>query len=234
MNNTPDHSWTISINEAKKLQNDLAQKIKICHLPLKITRVAGFDVSYLKEENVLIAGMVIIDYPSLSLYDSFIITDQINFPYIPGYLSFREAPVLLKLIEKYRQLADVFIFDGHGIAHPRGLGIASHLGVLINKPSIGCAKKKLVGDYQLPNLKKGAHEDLIYKNNIIGQVLRTKDNVKPVFVSIGHRTILDEATEFILSCTDKYRLPEPTRLAHNAVYNYRKSLIINNEVNKEF
>ena len=225
MNNTPGLSWTITINEAKKLQSDLAQKIKICHLPLKITRVAGFDVSYLKEENVLIAGMVIIDYPSLSLYDSFVITDQINFPYIPGYLSFREAPVLLKLIEKYQQLADVFIFDGHGIAHPRGFGIASHLGVLINKPSIGCAKKKLVGDYQLPDPKKGAREDLIYKDNIIGQVLRTKDNIKPVFVSIGHRAILDEATEFILSCADKYRLPEPTRLAHYAVYNYRKSLI---------
>jgi deoxyribonuclease V len=225
MDNTPGHSWTITINEAKKLQSDLARKIKICHLPLKITRVAGFDVSYLKEDNVLIAGMVIIDYPSLTLYDSFVITDQINFPYIPGYLSFREAPVLLKLIENYRQLADVFIFDGHGIAHPRGFGVASHLGVLTDKPSIGCAKKKLIGDYKPPDLKKGSHEDLIYKDNIVGQVLRTKDNVKPVFVSVGHRAELDEATEFILSCAHKYRLPEPTRLAHNAVYNYRKTLI---------
>jgi len=225
MNNTPDQSWNISIDEAKKLQNSLARKIKICNLSTKIKRVAGFDVSYLKEENILIAGMVIIDYPSLNFRDSFVITDQINFPYIPGYLSFREAPVILKLIEKHHQQADIFMFDGHGIAHPRGIGIASHLGVLTNRPSIGCAKKKLVGDYDPPDLYKKSSTDLIYKGKIIGKVLRTKDNVKPVFVSVGHLVSLDEATHFVLNCTGKYRLPEPTRLAHNTVYNYRKSLI---------
>ena len=225
MDNTPGHSWNITIDEAKKLQYDLARKIKKHKLPSNIKRVAGFDVSYLKEKNILIAGMVIIDYPSLNLYDSFIITDQINFPYIPGYLSFREAPVLLKLIEKHQQQADVFIFDGHGIAHPRGLGIASHLGVLTNKPSIGCAKKKLIGDFQIPKLDKGASTDLIYKGDILGKVLRTKYKVKPVFVSVGHLVSLQEAVSFVLSCTTTYRLPEPTRLAHNTVYNYRKSLI---------
>jgi deoxyribonuclease V len=225
MDNTPEHSWNITLDEAKKLQNSLARKIELCHLPSKIRRVAGFDVSYLKEENILIAGMVIIDYPSLNFCDSFVITDQINFPYIPGYLSFREAPVLLRLIEKHHLQADIFMFDGHGIAHPRGLGIASHLGVLINRPTIGCAKKKLVGDYKLPDLKKESSTDLVYKGEIIGRVLRTKDGVKPVFVSIGHRALLDEATELVLNCTSKYRLPEPTRLAHKTVYNYRKSLI---------
>jgi deoxyribonuclease V len=225
MDNTPDHSWYITLDEAKKLQNSLARKIKICHLPSKIKRVAGFDVSYLKEENMLIAGMVIIDYPSLNFCDSFVITDQINFPYIPGYLSFREAPVLLKLIEKHPKKADVFLFDGHGVAHPRGLGIASHLGVLTNMPSIGCAKKKLIGDYELPDTKKTSSTDLVYKGEIIGKVLRTKAGVKPVFISVGQRTSLEQATEFVLSCTTTYRLPEPTRLAHNTVYNYRKSLI---------
>ena len=116
MDNNPGHSWNITIDEAKKLQNSLAGKIKKCQLPSNIKRVAGFDVSYLIEENILIAGMVIIDYPSLNFCDSFEITDQINFPYIPGYLSFREAPVLLKLIEEHYQKADIFLFDGHGWA----------------------------------------------------------------------------------------------------------------------
>ena len=225
MDNTPDDLWNINLDEAKKLQNSLAQKIKICRLPKNIKRVAGFDVSYLKEKNLLIAGMVIIDYPSLNFYNSFVITDQISFPYIPGYLSFREAPALLKLIEKYHQQADIFIFDGHGIAHPRGLGIASHLGVISNKPSIGCAKKKLVGDYKLPFYKKGSYTELIFKDSTIGNVLRTKDKIKPVFISVGHLVSLEEATQFVLSCTGKYRIPEPTRLAHNTVYKYRKSLI---------
>jgi len=225
MNSTPVHSWNITIDEAKKLQIGLAQKITICRLPSNIRRVAGFDVSYLKEENILIAGMVIIDYPSLNFCDSFIITDQINFPYIPGYLSFREAPVLLKLIEKHHKQADIFLFDGHGIAHPRGLGIASHLGVLSNSPSIGCAKKKLVGEYHLPAHKKGSFTDLVFKDEIIGKVLRTKDGTKPVFISVGNLVSIEEATQFVLNCTTKYRLPEPTRLAHKTVYNYRKTLI---------
>ena len=225
MESTLSHSWDVSLNKAKVLQNGLAKKIKTRRLPSKIKRVAGFDVSYLKENNILIAGMVIIDYPSLNFYDSFVITDQINFPYIPGYLSFREAPVVLKLIKKYHHLADVFIFDGHGLAHPRGLGIASHIGVLTNEPSIGCAKKRLVGDYITPDIKKGSTTDLEYKGKIVGKVLRTKHNTKPVFVSVGHLVSLEEATQFVLSCVSKYRIPEPTRLAHIIVSNYRKNLM---------
>jgi deoxyribonuclease V len=149
MDSTLGHSWNITLNEAKVLQNSLVKRIKFCHLSSNMKRVAGFDVSYLKEKNTLIAGMVIVDYPSLNFHDSFVITDQINFPYVPGYLSFREAPVILKLIEKHNHLPDVFIFDGHGIAHPRSFGIACHIGVLTDKPSIGCAKKRLVGEYKI-------------------------------------------------------------------------------------
>jgi len=228
MDSTPGHSWNITLDEAKVLQNSLAQKIKIRHLPSSIKRVAGFDVSYLKEKNTLIAGMVIIDYPSLNFQDSFVITDKINFPYVPGYLSFREAPVILKLIEKYVHLADIFIFDGHGIAHPRGFGIASHIGVLTNQPCIGCAKKRLIGEYKIPDANKGSNTDLVYKGNIVGKVLRSKDNIKPLFVSIGHLAMLDEAMRFILSCTGKYRLPEPTRMAHLTVTKFRKSMISQN------
>ena len=128
------------------------------------------------------------------------------------------------MIEKHQNLADVFVFDGHGIAHPRGLGIASHIGVLINRPCIGCAKKRLVGEFSLPDPQKGSNSDLIYRKEIIGKVLRTKNNVKPVFVSIGNLVELDEATQFILNCTGKYRLPEPTRLAHLTVSQFRKSI----------
>ena len=225
MDSTPGHSWNITLSEAKVLQNSLAQNIKMRHLPSNIKRVAGFDVSYLKEKNTLIAGMVIIDYPSLDFHDSFVITDQINFPYVPGYLSFREAPVILKLIEKHNHLADVLIFDGHGIAHPRGFGIASHIGVLTNEPSIGCAKKRLIGEFSPPDIKRGSSTDLVFKGDIVGKVLRTKDNTKPIFVSVGHLVLLDEATQFVLNCTAKYRLPEPTRLAHNTVYSYRKTIM---------
>ena len=221
MEHDQDHPWKVTIKEAKELQKSLSQKIIICKLPPTINRVAGFDISYLKQENTLIAGMVVLDYPSLNLRDSYIITDQIDFPYIPGYLSFREAPVLLKLIAKYSDLAQVFIFDGHGIAHPRGLGIASHIGVLVDKPCIGCAKKKLIGEYSIPENERGAYSDLIYKKRIVGKVLRTKKNVKPIFVSIGNLVTLNQATQFILNCTQKYRLPEPTRLAHLTVSQYK-------------
>ena len=219
------HSWKITLNEAKELQKSLEKEIKICQMPDTIHQVAGFDISYLKEKNRLIAGMVILGYPTLDLIDSFIITDHIRFPYIPGYLSFREAPVLLRLIESHYKLADIFVFDGHGIAHPRGFGIASHIGVLTDLPCIGCAKKKLVGNFVSPGDQKGDITDLIYKERVVGKVLRTRNNIKPVFVSIGHRVSLNGATKFILDCTGKYRLPEPTRLAHRLVTAYRKKLV---------
>jgi deoxyribonuclease V len=135
------HAWEMSVDQAREIQSDLAKKITIKPLPENLSTVAGFDVSYQNKDNILIAGMVILAYPSLDLIESYYIKDKIKFPYIPGYLSFREAPALLNLIESYAKDVDVFIFDGHGIAHPRGLGIASHIGVLTDIASIGCAKK---------------------------------------------------------------------------------------------
>jgi deoxyribonuclease V len=217
MTKNQNHSWQISINEAKELQKRLARRIKVCNLPMYIHKIAGFDVSYLNNRDMLIAGMVILEYPSLKILERFVITDRITFPYIPGYLSFREAPPLIKLIDEYSKEIDIFIFDGHGIAHPRGFGIASHIGVLINKPSIGCAKKKLVGEYEMPAPEKGSHSDLVYKGQIVGKVLRTRKEKKPVFISIGNRVNLNQATELILKCSEKYRIPEPTRRAHHLV-----------------
>ncbi len=221
------HPWNVTLEEARELQSHLSRQIKETVLPSTIRQVAGFDVSYLKERNLIIAGMAILGYPSLDLIDQFLLTDRIPFPYIPGYLSFREAPVLLKLIRQNCDLADIYVFDGHGIAHPRGLGIASHIGVMVQKPSIGCAKKKLIGQYDEPMMTKGAISPLIYQDRIVGNVVRTKNNIKPVYISIGNRISLKDATEFILTCTNKYRIPEPTRQAHICVTNYRKKLLSN-------
>ena len=211
------HEWRISIDRAKSVQIDLAKKVTTKKLPSSISKIAGFDVAYLKNENILIAGMVVLAYPSLSIIASHILKGPISFPYIPGFLSFREAPALLNLIEEYGSDVDVLLFDGHGIAHPRGLGIASHIGVLTEKCSIGCAKKRLIGTFNMPACDKGSTEDLIYKDRKVGMVVRTKNDIKPIFISVGHLAELDSAVRLVLSCCRGYRLPEPTRLAHLTV-----------------
>jgi deoxyribonuclease V len=210
-----------TIDEAKNIQRQLAQNVSICKLPSTIRVVAGFDVSYLIDRNILIAGMAALDYPSLNILDSRIITDSIVFPYIPGYLSFREAPALLRLIAEYKKEIDIYVFDGHGLAHPRGLGIASHIGILIEKPSIGCAKKRLIGTYRMPATARGSKSNLMYQGKIVGQVIRTKTNIKPIIVSVGNQANLDQATDLILNCCTKYRIPEPTRQAHLLVSKYK-------------
>ena len=211
------HAWQMTIDQAREVQSDLAKKITIKPLPENLSTIAGFDVSYLDKENTLIAGMVVLAYPSLELIESYHIKDEIKFPYMPGYLSFREAPALLQLIESNSHFVDVYMFDGHGIAHPRGLGIASHIGVLNDICTIGCAKKKLVGNYTNPGLHKGDTSDLEYKRNVIAKVICTRNNVKPVFVSVGNNVNLNDAANLVLKCCTRYKLPEPTRLAHNLV-----------------
>jgi deoxyribonuclease V len=218
------HAWKMSIDQARETQSDLAKKITIKPLPENLSTIAGFDVSYQNKENVLIAGMVVLAYPSLERIESHHIKDKINFPYIPGYLSFREAPALLKLIESYAKDVDIFIFDGHGVAHPRGLGIASHIGVLTGIASIGCAKKRLVGTYSPPGLKKGDTSDLEYKGEVVARVICTRENIKPVFVSIGNNVSLDDAATLVLRCCTQYKLPEPTRLAHQLVTRAKQNI----------
>jgi deoxyribonuclease V len=216
------HAWNIDLKEAREIQSYLAQKVKHTSTERSIQYIAGFDIAYCKASKIAVAGMVVLSYPSLEIIDQTVQTHEISFPYIPGFLSFREAPALMALIDLYHKPIDLFVFDGHGIAHPRGLGIAAHIGVLMDKSAIGCAKKKLVGNYEMPDNKVGASRPLIYKEKIIGQVLRTKVNVKPVFVSVGHLISLEAASALILDCVHRYRLPEPTRLAHNLVSSYRK------------
>ena len=219
------HNWKITPKEAVEIQNSLSEKVTFQKLPDKISTIAGFDISYHYKNNKMVAGVVVLDYPSLKEVDKYFNINSINFPYIPGLLSFREAPSVIELINKYNIHADVYIFDGHGIAHPRRLGLAAHIGVLMDIVSFGCAKKRLVGEYKEPNFTKGSISDLMYQNRILGKVLRTKHKVKPVFISVGNHSNLEELPEFVLSCTSKYRIPEPTRLAHNAVTEFKQKYI---------
>lgn len=216
------HDWDINPKNAIAIQNQLAQNVIFQNIPNTISTIAGIDVSYSYDDNKMIAGIIILDYPSLSEIDRYFYVKDISFPYIPGFLSFREAPAIVEMIEKYSIKSDIFFFDGHGIAHPRGLGIAAHVGVLLNISSLGCAKKKLVGDYEIPDNYRGAFSGLLYKGNTIGYVLRTKINVKPIYISVGNLLKLHELPELVLNCTKKYRIPEPTRLAHLAVTNYKR------------
>ena len=147
--------------------------------------------------------------------------ERVSFPYVPGLLSFREAPPLLKAFEKLSQSPDLAIFDGQGIAHPRGIGLASHLGLFLDVPTIGCAKSRLVGEHEPVGMEKGEMSDLIYKGESVGRVLRSKRDVKPLFVSPGHRISQDRAAEIVLSCCRGYRFPEPIRRAHLKVNELR-------------
>ncbi len=215
----------LSLAEASRIQHELAARVSTKGFPATINTVAGFDISYQLNQNRLIAGIVLFAFPSLEVISHHFYTDTIQFPYIPGYLSFREAPALLHLIKEYGSGADIFIFDGHGIAHPRGLGIAAHIGVLTGKPAIGCAKKKLVGQYREPGNDRGASSILYYKEQDVGRVIRTRSSTKPVFISIGNRCDIDSAVRLIMDCTTKYRIPEPTRIAHNFVTAYKKEIL---------
>lgn len=180
--------------------------------PLRL--VAGVDVGVLEDGRVR-AAVAVLDYPGLTLVESALAVQQAALPYVPGFLSFRELPPVLEALDKLSRAPDLLACDGQGIAHPRGFGIASHLGVLTDMPSIGIAKSRLVGRYDEPGLERGSRSPLTYHRKQIGWVLRTRTGVKPVFVSPGHRVDLEGCADLALSLTPKYRLPETTRQAHN-------------------
>jgi deoxyribonuclease V len=180
----------------------------------KVTLVAGVDVSV--RDSISRAAVVVMHYPDLEIVETVTAPMPTPLPYIPGLLSFREGPVLETAFQNLVRVPDVFIFDGMGIMHPRRLGIAAHMGLWLNKPTVGCGKSKLLGDFAEPGQDKGDASPLIYRGEQLGVVLRTRTKVKPVFISPGHLIDLDSAVRLILNCTPKYRLPEPVRAAHNA------------------
>ena len=206
------------IDRAVALQNELRKKIRIeddFNTPIRI--IAGVDVSYNVKDNLTHAFVVLIDARTLQPIAHVVASKNTDFPYIPGFLSFREIPTILEALKKLPQeldmRPDLLMVDGQGIAHPRRMGIAAHLGVVTDMPSIGVAKSKLAGNYTMPGPQKGDASPLTYRNEIIGAVLRSRDDVKPLFISPGHRVSVDSAVKIVTSCIVKHRLPEPTRLA---------------------
>jgi len=190
--------------------------------------IAGIDCAFSRDGERILAVVIVLRPPQFEIVETVSASRKVTFPYIPGLLSFREAPVCLAAVEKLQTQPEVFMIDGQGIAHPRRLGLAAHLGLFLDQPTIGCAKSRLTGTYEEPPLEKGGYsllKDAKRKQNtqseIIGAVVRTRTNVKPVFVSVGHKCLLEDAIGVVLDCAVKYRLPEPTRLAHQAVSNLK-------------
>ena len=214
-------SWDVSPGEGIELQRQLKKRIDLTPFKGMPEKIAGADVSYDKGSNLFFAGIVVLSFPGMEIIDEASARGKVDFPYIPGLLSFREGPLLIEAFGMLETVPDLIIFDGQGIAHPRGLGIASHLGILLNIPSIGCAKTKLWGDYIEPAREKGSRSPLTMKGEEIGAVVRTKSGVKPLFVSPGHLVDMRGSVDIVLTCSKKYRLPEPTRQAHLLVNRLR-------------
>jgi deoxyribonuclease V len=211
----PRHAWDLSPSEAIALQNELRHEVVFRPLDLDSIRlVAGVDVSV--KDNRSHAAIVVVTFPDFRPVDSATAERATPFPYIPGLLSFREGPVLQEAFEKLRAEPDVFLFDGMGIAHPRRIGIASHMGLWLQRPTVGCGKTLLCGRYQSLGIEKGSAAPLVDKGETIGIALRTRSGKNPIFVSPGHLADIPSAAELVLRCSPKYRLPEPIRLAHKA------------------
>ena len=213
------HEWNLSYTEARGVQAQLAGRVRLVPLKSEPKVIAGLDCAFSKDGKRILAAVVVLGRgdASFELVETASASMDVTFPYIPGLLSFREAPVCLAAIEKLENEPDVFLVDGQGIAHPRRLGLAAHLGLFLDSPTIGCAKSRLTGTFAEPALEKGAHQPLYDGDEIIGAVVRTRTNVKPLFISVGHRCTLEDAIGLTLACAVRYRLPEPTRLAHQTV-----------------
>jgi len=208
------HQWNVSVEKAAAIQRELAQKVITEDTFDTIRYVAGTDVGFEENNTISRAAIVVVSLPELSVVEYSIVRAPVTFPYITGFLSFRELPVLLEAWKKLKKKPDLVLCDGQGIAHPRRLGIASHLGVLLDIPSIGVAKTHLIGKYEEPPIEKGSWTPMIDRGEAIGAVLRSRSNVKPLFISPGHRISTETAVAYVLQCTTKYRLPETTRLSH--------------------
>ncbi|MDI6718407.1 MAG: deoxyribonuclease V [Methanomicrobiales archaeon] len=203
-------------DEAIALQLQLKERVRIGDAvdPGTIRSIAGADVSYARDGGTGYAAVVTFTYPQIEFQNGVCAASGIRFPYIPGLLAFREVPILLEAFSQLEEAPDVVLFDGHGVAHPRGFGIASHMGVLLDTPSIGVAKRILTGRFSDPPLTRGSASPIRSDGNVIGMAVRTSERAAPVFVSVGHRFDLESAVKVVLTASRGYRLPEPIRQAH--------------------
>jgi deoxyribonuclease V len=216
------HGFDLSPEEARRLQERLASRVEAGPaLDLEEVRyVAGADVS--TQDGMAYATVVVLDFPGLSVVEAQGFEAPLEFPYVPGLLSFREMPSLLGALEKVETAVDVVVLDAQGLAHPRRIGLASHVGLFLDVPTVGCAKTVLVGKFEEPRMEKGNATDMVHRGEVVGRAVRTRDGVSPVYVSVGNGVDLDSSVELVLACCTKYRLPEPTRQAHNAANRLRR------------
>ncbi|WP_312131035.1 deoxyribonuclease V [Lysinibacillus capsici] len=214
------HSWDLSESQAITLQKELALKVVKEDQIDQVNYIAGVDVAYSKSSDRLVAAVVILDAVTLKIVESNVVEDNSDFPYIPGLFSFRELPPVIKAFSKISITPDLIVCDGQGIAHPRRFGLASHLGVLFNTPTIGCGKTKLIGESEEPGQRRGEYAILTDQSEDVGITLRTQNNIKPVYVSIGHRITLPTACKWVLRIAPRFRLPETTRQADQLVNKY--------------
>lgn len=217
------HRWNLTLPEATELQREMAHVVvREDDFSKPVKTVAGIDLGYDVAANVSRAVVAVLSFPELEVVEVQEALMPIQFPYIPGFLSFREVPVVIAAVEKFEKPPDMIIYDGVGVQHPRRFGIASHVGVLTDIPTIGVAKSLLTGKYEEPGEERGSSSPITSRGEIIGMALRTRTGVKPVFVSIGHRVSLETAVDYVLKCTPKYRLPETTRIA-DKLASYRRT-----------
>jgi deoxyribonuclease V len=209
---------------ARELQTRLARRVQLTPLAGRVARVAGVDAAFLPDR--VVAAAVLLSYPELEPLAEGVASAPLTFPYVPGLLSFREGPAILEALGRLPEAPDLFLFDGQGIAHPRRLGIAAHIGVLLDRPAIGVAKSRLVGEADESALPaaKGSRLPLTADHETIGALVRSRDGVRPLYISPGHRVTIDDAVAWTLACCTRYRLPEPTRLADKAAARHKASL----------
>ena len=210
------HDWQVSPAQALDIQRRLAAQVSGRSAVTTPRFIAGVDISATNAQGIATGAAVVLEYPGMRVVETEVAQGKPDFPYVPGLLSFREAPLTLAACEKLTITPDLILVDGQGIAHPRRLGLASHLGLCLNTPTIGCAKSRLCGQHGEPGTEPGNHAELVNQGKTIGVALRTRLGVKPVYVSIGHKVDLETAIYWVLECCRGYRLPEPTRLAHLA------------------
>lgn len=216
------HPWKVNTAEARRIQDRLRKRIS-SEPPSKRPRlIAGADVSYNKFSPYLYAAVTVLDVESMETVEQAGIRARATFPYVPGLLSFREVPPLIQVFRRLRSRPDALVCDGQGFAHPRRFGLACHAGLLLDLPALGCAKSRLLGEFQEPPRRRGGFTPLVDGDEIIGSVLRTRTGVRPVFVSIGHRMSLELAREIVLRLTPRFRIPETTRRAHLRVNELRR------------
>jgi deoxyribonuclease V len=210
------HAWDVTPAEARLIQEQIRSRVsrKNGKELKRIRYVAGVDCALRNDK--AIAAVPVLDFDTMELVELAVVEKPLTFPYVPGLLTFRECPAILAAIDALEIKPDLVLVDGQGIAHPRRIGIAAHLGVLLDKPTIGCAKSRLIGTHDEPHEKAGYYTDLWDKDDLIGAVLRTRDGCNPLYISIGHKVDLPTALDLVLACCRGYRLPEPTRFAHQA------------------